>query len=205
MRAKKIIPVFLIWINFIEIMLYYLNKEILDQDIKANLMYCPYDRAGILALNYLLLFYTPFRSVFIFRTITKKKLLWLKVLIKHPLKSIELFGHIDGGLLVLHKQGCVVLADKVGKNFTVSQCVTVGKGHKNKNGRDIPRIGNNVRICPNTVVFGGIDIGDNVVIGAGSVVNKSVPSNCTVVGNPARIVRRDGIRCNDLLLIDGDY
>ena len=47
--------------------------------------------------------------------------------------------------------------------------------------------------------FGPIKIGNNVVIGAGSVVTKSVPDNCTVVGNPARIIRRDGIKVNESL------
>ena len=37
-------------------------------------------------------------------------------------------------------------------------------------------------------------IGDNVVIGPLCVVLKDVPSNCTVVGNPARIIRKDGVK-----------
>ncbi|MES2495405.1 MAG: acyltransferase [Pseudomonadota bacterium] len=37
----------------------------------------------------------------------------------------------------------------------------------------------------------GVRIGDNVVVGAGSVVTRDVPSNCIVVGNPARIVREN--------------
>lgn len=48
-------------------------------------------------------------------------------------------------------------------------------------------------------MIGDITIGNNVVIGAGSVVTKSVPDNCTVVGNPARIIRRDGIKVNESL------
>ena len=48
-------------------------------------------------------------------------------------------------------------------------------------------------------MIGDIKIGNNVVIGAGSVVTKSVPDNCTVVGNPARIIRRDGIKVNESL------
>ena len=48
-------------------------------------------------------------------------------------------------------------------------------------------------------MFGGITIGDNVIIGAGSVVTKDIPSNCVVVGNPARIIKQDGERVNILL------
>lgn len=41
-------------------------------------------------------------------------------------------------------------------------------------------------------VIGNINIGNNVTIGAGSVVIKSIPDNCVVVGNPARIVKKNG-------------
>lgn len=50
-------------------------------------------------------------------------------------------------------------------------------------------IGNNVWIGGNVVVLPGIRIGDNVVIGAGSIVTKDIPSNVVAVGNPCRIIR----------------
>jgi len=53
-----------------------------------------------------------------------------------------------------------------------------------------PRIGNNVDIGANVCIIGDIVIGDNVVIGAGSVVTKNIPSDCVVVGNPARILEQ---------------
>ena len=43
----------------------------------------------------------------------------------------------------------------------------------------------------NSVVFGNIKIGNNVTIGAGSVVTKDIPDNCVVAGNPARIIKRN--------------
>ena len=72
--------------------------------------------------------------------------------------------------------------------------MTLGNG---KNGR--PTIGNHVSVYTGASIFGGIHIGDNVVIGAGTVVMKDVPSGCTVVGNPARIVKRDGLSVNEKL------
>ena len=51
-------------------------------------------------------------------------------------------------------------------------------------------IGNNVWIACNAVVIGGVTIGDNVVIGAGSVVTKDIPSGYLAYGNPCRPVRR---------------
>ncbi len=50
-------------------------------------------------------------------------------------------------------------------------------------------IGRDVWLGANTTVFPGVVIGDNVVIGANSVVNKDVPSNCVVAGAPVRIIR----------------
>ncbi|KAJ2386261.1 hypothetical protein GGI23_006529 [Coemansia sp. RSA 2559] len=51
------------------------------------------------------------------------------------------------------------------------------------------RIGNNVWIGGNAVILPGVTIGNNVTVGAGSVVNRDVPNNVVVVGNPARIVK----------------
>lgn len=44
------------------------------------------------------------------------------------------------------------------------------------------------------VFWGGITIGNNVNIGAGCVIVKDVPDNCTVIGNPAVIVKKNGIK-----------
>ncbi|MCI9215686.1 MAG: sugar O-acetyltransferase [Dorea sp.] len=51
-------------------------------------------------------------------------------------------------------------------------------------------IGKNCWIGANAVVLPGITIGDNVVIGAGSVVTKDIPSNVVAVGNPCRVLRQ---------------
>lgn len=51
-------------------------------------------------------------------------------------------------------------------------------------------IGNNVWIACNAVVIGGVTIGDDVVIGAGSVVTKDIPSGYLAYGNPCRPVHR---------------
>ena len=50
-------------------------------------------------------------------------------------------------------------------------------------------IGNNVWIACNTVVIGGVHIGDHVVIGAGSVVTKDIPDHYLAYGNPCRPIR----------------
>ena len=51
------------------------------------------------------------------------------------------------------------------------------------------KIGNNVFIGAGSIVLPGVTIGDNVIIGAGSVVAKDIPDNSVAVGNPARVVK----------------
>lgn len=50
----------------------------------------------------------------------------------------------------------------------------------------------NVSIGSNATILGGISIGENSIVGAGSVVTKNVPSNTIVYGNPAKIIRKVG-------------
>lgn len=50
-------------------------------------------------------------------------------------------------------------------------------------------IGNNCWIGGSVTILPGVTIGDNVTIGAGSVVVRDVPSNCVAVGNPAKVIK----------------
>ena len=50
-------------------------------------------------------------------------------------------------------------------------------------------VGNNVWFGGNVVVLPGVKIGDNTVIGAGSVVTKDIPSGVVAVGNPCRVIK----------------
>ena len=81
----------------------------------------------------------------------------------------------------------IVIGDgvKIGDGVLIYQNVTIGK----KNNQ-YPTIGNNVIIFPNVVIVGGISIGDNCVIGAGSVVLHDLPSNSVAAGNPARVIKK---------------
>jgi serine O-acetyltransferase len=97
---------------------------------------------------------------------------------------------IGPGLYVEHGFSTIVAADFIGENVWIIQQVTIGY----KNRIDGPKISNNVRIYAGVIVIGKIVIGENSIIGAGAVVTKDVPADCTVVGNPARIVRKDGVR-----------
>ena len=93
----------------------------------------------------------------------------------------------------------------VGNNVMFGPNVTVSAGThpihpelRSKQAQyNIPiHIGNNVWIGANSVILPGVNIGDNSVIGAGSIVTKDIPSNVIAVGNPCRVLRE--INENDM-------
>ena len=90
-----------------------------------------------------------------------------------------------------HNYATYLNAERIGSNFYCLQLVTLGNDGKMQR----PIIGDDVKIFTGATVFGGITIGNHVTIGAGAVVSKNVPDNCTVVGNPAYIVKKDGQNC----------
>lgn len=101
---------------------------------------------------------------------------------------INVFGP---GLTIVHA-GTIVVSGKakIGKNCRVHVCTNIGNAISH--GEDgTPVIGDNVYIGPGAKIFGPISIGDNVVIGANSVVNKSFQDNCTIAGVPAKIISKN--------------
>ncbi|MCU7614271.1 serine acetyltransferase [Chryseobacterium sp. GMJ5] len=78
----------------------------------------------------------------------------------------------------------------IGKNCNIAQGVTIGQQNRGKNS-GYPVIGDEVWIGTNAVVVGGITIGNNVLIAPNSYVTFSVPANCVVAGNPAKIMENE--------------
>lgn len=104
--------------------------------------------------------------------------------------------NVGNGLVIQHGHSTIIHAESIGERCQIWQNVTIGK---KLSGGKKPRIGSDVKIYAGAVVLGDISIGDNVQIGANSVVIKDVPANCVVAGNPARIIRRNGERVNEKL------
>lgn len=118
---------------------------------------------------YSLVYFRSFRVVFVNHlTIGLEKLAAARVIFPHPVGIV-----IGKGV-------------KIGNKCTVYQNVTIGS--KNNLGQNYPKIGDNVTIYANSCIFGDVIIGDNVIIGACSLINKDIPSNSIVAGNPAKII-----------------
>ena len=99
---------------------------------------------------------------------------------------------IGKGLFIDHGTGVVIGETTViGDNCILYQGVTLGGTGKEK-GKRHPTLGNNVIVGCGAKVLGPFTIGNNVKIAANSVVLHEIPDNCTAVGAPARVVKRDG-------------
>ncbi len=99
---------------------------------------------------------------------------------------------IGSGLRFFHFGTIVINGDVIiGKNCCICQGVTIGSASRGKN-MGCPIIGDNVYIGPGAKVFGAINVGDNVAIGANCVVTKDIPDNAVVIGIPGRIISYKG-------------
>lgn len=105
---------------------------------------------------------------------------------------------IGKGLMIDHGMGVVIgETAEIGDNCTIYQGVTLGGTGKDV-GKRHPTIGNNVMIGAGAKVLGPFTIGDNTKIAANAVVLEEIPESCTAVGIPAKIVKREGVRVDDL-------
>lgn len=82
--------------------------------------------------------------------------------------------HITDGVKFLTHEGGVLVFQKDIPDLEVSKPI---------------RIGNNVFIGNNVLLLPGVELGDNIVIGAGSIVTKNIPNNSLAVGCPAKVIK----------------
>lgn len=105
---------------------------------------------------------------------------------------------IGKGLFIDHGSGVVIGETTViGDNCTLYQGVTLGGTGKDC-GKRHPTLGDNVMVGAGAKVLGNFTVGSDSKIAAGAVVLGPVPENCTAVGIPAHIVRRDGKRVDKI-------
>lgn len=105
---------------------------------------------------------------------------------------------IGRGLFIDHGSGVVIgETAEIGDECTLYQGVTLG-GTGKDTGKRHPTLGDGVLVGAGAKVLGPFKVGDRAKIAAGSVVLTEIPSDCTAVGSPARVVRRNGERPADL-------
>ena len=126
----------------------------------------------------------------------------------NPLLIIEDGAFINSGFSCLVNAKCVV-----GENALLASNIFITTENHSSNPRlpyktqsliakDVS-IGKNCWIGEKCIILPGVSIGDNTIVGAGSVVTKSVPSNCIVVGNPAQVIKKydfdteKWVKCNE--------
>ena len=86
---------------------------------------------------------------------------------------------------------------EIGDDVTIYQGVTLG-GTGKDTGKRHPTIGNGVMIGSGAKVLGPFKVGDNSNIASGAVVLDEIPPNSTAVGVPARVIKRNGKRVDNL-------
>lgn len=108
-------------------------------------------------------------------------------------------AQIGEGVFIDHGIGVVIGETAIVGDYTlIYQGVTLG-GTGKQSGKRHPTIGKNVVVGAGALILGNIQIGDRVRVGAGSVVLRDVPTSCTVVGIPGRLVsRKQDVRLSPL-------
>lgn len=129
----------------------------------------------------------PFRLVFKGLTF-----LWQKGIEITTGICIPASAQIGHSFYIGHFGGIIFNSETIiGSNCNVAQNVTIGVSGKGEK-RGVPVIGNNVYIAANSVIAGKIHIGDDVLIGACSLVNSDVAEGTTVLGVPAMVISQTG-------------
>lgn len=116
------------------------------------------------------------------------------------LTNIEIHpgAKIGKGVFIDHGTGVVIgETAEVGDNCTIYQNVTLGGTGKDK-GKRHPTLKENVVVGAGAKVLGPFTVHENAKIASNAVVLEEIPANSTAVGVPARIVKREGVRVNDL-------
>jgi serine O-acetyltransferase len=169
------------------------NNKIIKNDVLRWLKIIDYDNNVHFGFIFLMSFYPEYRNLF-YKRIGKIHLIinWLCP------KMNTLFiatNDIGSGLFIQHGFATIIAAKSIGKDCWINQQVTIGYSNKT----DTPELGDNVVVNAGAKIIGKVKVGKNSIVGANAVVVKNVPDNCTVVGVPAYIIRRNGIKVKEEL------
>lgn len=157
------------------------------------------DRCNSLLVQIRYILFTPgFQYIYFFRHVQDASniignVFWSVLLKLCSFKfgfQIPASTQIGRGFRIVHFGSVVINPDAViGNNFNIAEGTLIGNSQGKKSG--VPIIGDNVCMQANSMVVGGIRIGNDVLIAPGAFVNFDVPDNSIVIGNPGRIIMKD--------------
>ena len=194
-KIEKIIAVFSAIRLIPHIILFNIHprKHIVKYDVERWLKCLNIDANTQYGFIHIMTFNPEFRNLFYYRVGIFSH--FIKFLCPKMNTLFLRAGEIGPGLFIQHGFATSVGAKSIGKDCWINQQVTIGFS----NDSDAPTLGDNVVINAGAIVIGNIHMGNHSRAGANSVVLKDVPDNCTVVGVPAYICKRNGIKVKEKL------
>lgn len=170
------------------------NRSTIEIDARRWLTVTHSTLRGVWGMAFLLGRLSEFRSLFYYRLgVFWKPVTWFVQILYPRCPALCLYTHSIGPGLFIQHGFATIVSRSIGSNCWINQQVTIGFSDSHNQ----PTIGNNVTIHCGAIIIGGVTIGDNAVVGAGAVVVRDVPPDSVVVGVPARVIRRNGVRSNN--------
>lgn len=194
-KVKKIITLFSAIRLIPHIILFNLhkNRKIVKYEVERWLKCTKIEANTQYGFIYLMTFYPEFRNLFYYRT---KHISYLIQWLCPKMDTLFLCApKIGPGLFIQHGFATMIGGKGIGKDCWINQQVTIGW----TNDTDAATLGDNVTVYAGAKILGKVHMGNNSVAGANAVVLKDVPENCTVVGVPAYICKRNGIKVKEKL------
>jgi len=167
------------------------RRHIIQYDVTRWVKLTAIDKES--AFISLMTFFPEFRNLFYKRI---GKISYVIKWLCPPMNTLFICTNdIGPGLFIQHGFSTIIAAESIGKDCWINQQVTIGYS----NATDAPVLGDNVIVYAGAKIIGKVHMGNNSRAGANAVVVKNVPSDCTVVGVPAYIVKRNGIKVHEEL------
>lgn len=187
--VRMVFAILFSWLYIPHFLVYaFMNKQKLNKDIDRYSATYELKMNHFFYLVFLLHNSWAFRTLFYYRIGPIPALLigWWRP--KDRYFDISYTTEMGEGAYFAHPRSTGINANYIGKNFSCRQLTTIGNKRDGDN-KNRPYIGDNVTLGTNVTIIGPIHIGNNVIIGAGSVVVKDIPDNSVAVGNPAKVIK----------------